>query len=192
MSNESIRAFIAFELNSETKNALKDIQKHLEESEAHIKWVKPENIHLTIKFLGNISVNQIDNIKNILHGVLDHEPSWSISIIEVGAFPRIENPKVIWAGLEQGREPIIRIAKSIDDRLKEIGFEKEKRPFQAHITLGRVRSPANKFPLIHNLKKYRLNQTIKQSITRVNLIKSTLTPRGPIYDILYSVLCLSN
>ncbi|MCX5680153.1 MAG: RNA 2',3'-cyclic phosphodiesterase, partial [Candidatus Omnitrophica bacterium] len=136
-----MRAFIAIELSEEIKTVLHQVQSHLKYSGADVKWVEKENIHLTLKFLGEISEDKLKRIEEILDEIGKLFKPFELTLKDVGAFPKIESPRVIWAGLDKGAKESTEIVRRLDKELSDIGFEPETRPFAAHLTIGRVRSP---------------------------------------------------
>lgn len=181
-----MRAFIAIELSEEIRETLAQIQTHLRYSGADVKWVEKNNIHLTLKFLGEISEEKLQQVIAALEIIARENSPFEISIKDIGAFPKIEYPRVIWVGLDKGAAESKAIAERIDDELSKIGFEKETRPFAAHLTIGRVRSSKNKDALKEKLTAYSLKLTAEtQPISSITLFQSKLSPKGPTYTKLY-------
>ncbi len=181
--NETIRSFIAIELDKEIQNQLSQIQKQLKTSGADVKWVEKDNIHLTLKYLGEIDEKKSESIKSILNEIAKSTKQFEISLKDIGAFPKIEFPRVIWVGLDKGAKESIELAGKIDEALSGLGFQKETRPFAAHLTIGRVRSPKNKDALKEKVQT--ANRTPltanQQLVSSIILFQSALTPRGSIY-----------
>ena len=150
-----MRTFIAIELSGEIKNSLAQIESHLKYSGADVKWVSPDNIHLTLKFLGEISEEKCEKVKAALDEVAKTSAPFEISIKDIGAFPKLESPRVIWVGLDKGAKEATELAKKIDLSLSKLGFQEETRPFAAHLTVGRVRSAKNR-------------ETLKEKIASTN------------------------
>ncbi|MDD5421908.1 MAG: RNA 2',3'-cyclic phosphodiesterase [Candidatus Omnitrophica bacterium] len=181
-----MRTFIAIELSDEIKETLAQATSHLKYSGADIKWVDKGNIHLTLKFLGEISDDKCEEVKNTIDGVAASTRPFEISLKDIGAFPNIEFPRVIWVGLDKGAAESAVLAKRIDTASSRLGFQEETRPFAAHLTIGRVRSPKNKQALKEKFTTYNLKLTTKnQPVSSVVLFKSTLTPQGSVYTKLY-------
>ena len=182
-----MRTFIAIELSDQIREALAQIQSHLKYSGADVKWVEKNNVHLTLKFLGEISEEKAERVKLILQKIAGGTKPFEISIKDVGAFPKIDFPRVIWVGLDKGADKSKILAERIDEALSEIGFQKESRPFAAHLTIGRVRSPKNKDALKDKMLSYSPQSMVHspQSISSIALFKSILTPKGAIYTKLY-------
>src|SRR3990167_10081867 len=134
--DKTIRTFIAIELPAKIIGGLKEIQDELKDGTNKVTWVKPENIHLTIKFLGDIEADKIDSIAGLLKSAAAKNRSFDISVKGVGGFPTIDNPRVLWVGIEEGNVNLSALYNNIEDALSAIGFEKEERPFKPHLTLG--------------------------------------------------------
>ncbi len=176
-----MRTFIAIELSSKIKESLAQVQSHLKYAGADVKWVTPENIHLTLKFLGEITEEKCEKVKAALDSIAKIIAPFELSIKDVGAFPKIEFPRVIWVGLDKGAKESTELAAKVDEALSKLGFAKETRPFAAHLTIGRVRSAKNKEALMEKVLRHQPSAVSFQPIKSVALIQSTLTPRGSIY-----------
>jgi RNA 2',3'-cyclic 3'-phosphodiesterase len=186
-----MRTFIAIELSPEIKESLAQIQSHLKYSGADVKWVEKDNIHLTLKFLGEISEEKLKQIIAVLKIAAKGSSAFEISIKDAGAFPDIDHPRVIWVGLDKGAAKSKVLAEKIDEELSKIGFQKETRPFAAHLTIGRVRSPKNKEALKEKITKYQsITVSECQKISSVMLFQSKLTPKGSIYTKLHEARLL--
>ena len=179
-----IRSFLAIELPKPILKRIEEVQGDLRSTHADVRWVSPEKIHLTLKFFGNIEESRIDLIfKSITEPVRDALP-FSVRVRGAGAFPSMKNPRVIWMGLADGKEMLISLQKQIEDRLEKIGFECEDRPFQPHLTLGRMKSSRGKEELVERMGKYTEEEFGDFPVERVVLLKSDLRPSGPIYTLL--------
>jgi 2'-5' RNA ligase len=183
-----MRTFIAIELPKNIKDALASLQEQLKVSGADVKWVAPENIHLTLKFLGEIDDTKLNKVIKILEDTAVDKTPFQIRISSIGAFPKINFPRVIWAGIDKGDNETKEIAKELEERIAKIGIPKEGRAFSSHITIGRLRSTLNREKLIKDLGMMSYNFGDKNlaefGVTKITLLKSTLTPGGPIYEIL--------
>ncbi|MFA6078363.1 MAG: RNA 2',3'-cyclic phosphodiesterase [Candidatus Omnitrophota bacterium] len=178
-----MRLFIAIELSDEIKEGLSMVQSHLKYSGADVKWVETDNIHLTLKFLGEADEDKVKRITSALDAIGSATHPFDISVKEIGAFPRIEHPRVVWAGLDKGAEESKLLAGTIDEKMSEIGFQKEERAFSPHMTIGRVKDAKNKDALkekVLSLDPAMLDLK-PQLISSVILFRSTLTPKGSIY-----------
>ncbi|MBL7151251.1 MAG: RNA 2',3'-cyclic phosphodiesterase [Candidatus Omnitrophica bacterium] len=181
-----MRAFIAIELPKEIKDALSTLQEELKSSGADVKWVAPDNIHLTLKFLGEIDDKKADEVSKIIEEAAKNNVSFIIRLASVGVFPKINYPRVIWAGIDTGGRESEKLAAGLQEQLAAIGIPREERPFSSHITIGRVRSLQNKDKLIeglNNLTGYFEAKKPQFPVNKITLFKSTLTPKGPLYEI---------
>lgn len=181
-----MRVFIAIELPGEIRDALSNLQEQLKASGADVKWVEPQNIHLTLKFLGERDAKLIEKIMQILEEVAKVNHSYRAIISSVGAFPKINFPRVIWVGIDKGDSETKQIAKELEEKIARAGIPKEDRPFSTHITIGRVKSPLNRQQLAQDLNNLQLAglKTLEFPVTKITLLESTLTPKGPIYEAL--------
>jgi RNA 2',3'-cyclic 3'-phosphodiesterase len=179
-----MRTFIAIELPQEIKDSLSKLQDELKAHGADVKWVEPKNIHLTLKFLGEIDNKQSEKISEIISRVARDNNSFQAAISSLGAFPKIDHPRVIWAGIDAGDKELKIIAERLEDEISLLGIPKEERAFSSHITIARVRSPSNRDKLVQDLKtKTELDgKKLEFSVTKITLFKSTLTPKGPLYE----------
>jgi 2'-5' RNA ligase len=183
---EQLRTFIAIEFPADIKQELSHLQQELASPDLNAKWVSRENIHLTLKFLGSVPSNKIGEIGRALRECLQDEETFSFVLSGLGAFPSVSRPKVVWVGIEEGKERLRRIARKIEAALEKLGFPKEKRGFSAHVTLSRIKK--EKKP--GGLEK-RIGDTNYTShpirVPRIALMKSDLTSKGPIYSTLDEV-----
>lgn len=185
-----MRTFIAIELPKDIRGSLGKLQEQLKESEADVKWVIPDNIHLTLKFLGETGDERLERIKKAIEEVARENHPYKISIHSLGAFPKINYLRVIWVGTEDGGAETKIIAKTLEEKIMKIGIPKEGRPFSSHITIGRTRSTQNRERLIKKLKNLQESfgkENLEFSVSKITLFKSTLTPKGPIYEVLQRV-----
>jgi 2'-5' RNA ligase len=149
-----------------------------------VKWVLPEKIHLTLKFFGNIEESKVDPILQSIGGLIQRTSPFSMKVQGVGAFPHSKNPRVIWMGLMGGKEGLATFQKELEGTLAKIGFDPEDRPFQPHLTLGRVKTSRGKDDLIGKMEKHREEEFGSVEVEEVVLFKSELTPTGPVYTAL--------
>lgn len=178
---KSIRTFIAVELNDPNQKSLELLITTLEQSEVDVKWIRPPNIHLTLQFLGDVSVEKIAEIKSSLDKTLASFPKFTFVIDHLGAFPSSERPQIIWVGVKEGHRELQELAGCVQTRLQQLGFPGEQREFIPHVTLGRVRSSRNCAALICGLKSTVIPQPILQIVEEIVIFQSHLTPSGPIY-----------
>lgn len=182
-----MRTFIAIELPKEIRENLTQLQERLKALSLDVKWVSQENIHLTLKFIGESDEKKVDRTKEILEEVARENTCFTATLSSICVFPDVKFPRIIWVGIGQGDEKIKAIVKNLEDKIAKLGIPKEERPFLSHITIGRIKSPKNKDRLIQeieNLGQEFINSTFSFAVNKITLFKSTLKPQGPIYEIL--------
>jgi len=176
-----IRSFLAIELPKAILSKIEEVQGDLRSTHADVRWVSPEKIHLSLKFFGNIEESRIDPIFKSIEEPVRNTPPFSVRVRGAGAFPSLKNPRVIWMGLADGKEMLISLQEQIEASLGKIGFEPEDRPFQPHLTLGRMKSSREKVELVRRMERYTEEEFGDFRVERVILFKSDLRPSGPIY-----------
>ncbi len=189
---EQIRTFIAIELDEPTKMKLMALQKRLkvEMPERAIRWVRAEGIHLTLKFLGDVPVGRVERIAEELKEACRGFAPFVLRCGGLGCFPNPRRPRVIWVGIEEETGSLARLQRAIEKRLAPLGYPPEKRPFNPHLTLGRVRSG------VRSSELRRLGESIEAAdiglvsevdARAVDLIRSDLQPSGAVYTQLVEV-----
>jgi len=180
----TIRSFIAIPLNPEIISRIEKTQEELKTLPADVKWVNPKSIHLTLKFLGNIEEGSIETIaQGIQDGIKGFKP-WSAAVKNMGAFPSLKSPRVVWIGIEDQRGELVKLQNHIEKEMSKLGFEEERRKFSAHLTLGRVRSSRGKDELVKYLLDEREQVFGEIKVDRVILFKSELKLTGAVYTVL--------
>jgi len=182
-----MRTFIAIELPHEIKDSLARLQAQLKTAGADVKWVESKNIHLTLKFLGEVDEKKLLKLQQVLEEIVRSKTCFTIRLAALGAFPRMSSPRVIWVGIDKGEKETQEIAKDLEDALWKLGIPKEDRPFSSHITIGRTRSGLHAGDLaaqINNLSTSVSQEPQEYPVKTIMLFKSTLTPQGPLYEIL--------
>ena len=182
-----MRLFIAMPLPGDIEEELGRIIFLLKQKGGSVKWVTPKNIHLTMKFLGDTEENLVDSIKEQIDAIAREYAAVETVISRLGAFPNLSRPRVIWAGLDKNIETLAEISGKVEAAVESLGFEREERRFKAHLTLGRVRQPAGLSDLTAYMKSLDVPE-MSFPMDRLVLFRSTLTPRGPIYDRLHEVM----
>lgn len=179
----SIRCFVAVECGGDELSAkFIEVRRMIEAARADLKFVEPENIHLTLKFLGEIEPSLVEQASQAVKETR-FQP-FGARLEGVGVFPNLRRPRVVWAGITDGASQLAEIWKGIDDKLSELGFERERRRFSPHITLGRVRSGRNRDRLVEEISALSDYEFGDLHVDRIVLKKSVLTARGPIYTTL--------
>ena len=183
----SIRAFIAFELPGSVIAMLANLQHKMRSSGIRAKWVRPENIHLTLKFLGSIQVADIDIVVRCMSESIQGLAPMTLTAKGVGVFPGIKRPRVIWVGLAGQIQLLLEMQGKLEDSLAAIGFPKENRAFRGHLTLGRVKEPVNPSTISQIIQEYEGLHSDEFRVNAIDLFKSTLHPTGSVYTKLQGV-----
>lgn len=181
--SQSVRAFLAFEIEDrDIKKKLTDMQTLAEKTGADLKLVEPENIHMTIRFLGDITLNICDKVFEEMKAI-SFKP-FPVYLTGLGVFPSLSYPRVLWAGIAQGAGQLQNIFSQIEPKLQGLGFAPDPKGFNPHLTIARVRSARNKMQLAEFVRlneKYEFGSVVAECL---RLKRSELTPRGPIYSTL--------
>ena len=136
---ETFRAFIAIDLPESVKPFLSEAQKALKQYGFRVKWIRPQNIHLTLKFLGDTATADINKIAEAMRLAASECPGLSLAAKGIGVFPNVRRPRVIWAGLDGQLEALADLQRALEAQLADLGFTRDSRPFKSHLTLGRVK-----------------------------------------------------
>lgn len=178
--SRTVRSFFAFDIeDNRIVKRISEVQGMLTNTGGDLKLVSTQNVHLTIRFLGDISLPMVDAIYEEMKNI-QFSP-FRIEIRGLGAFPKLNYPRVIWAGIKKGSNELEDIFAQLENRLKDLGFKKDNKGFSPHLTLARVRTGRNKArlaDLIMELDDYEFGIINAECL---KLKKSDLTPRGPIY-----------
>jgi 2'-5' RNA ligase len=183
MSDEkAIRAFLAIDPPEEIFSEIINIQERLRKAiQGDIRWVRPEGIHLTLKFFGYVYESDIANISHVVKNNVAKTKALMLNVRSVGAFPSVTRPRVLWLGIDGDTETLINLQMEIDAGLQDYGFKKEDRPFRPHLTLARIKEYKGLTGLAETVKKN--EDYIAGSFTAggLTLFKSDLKPTGAIY-----------
>jgi len=183
---EGIRSFIAFDLENESVlKRMTEAQTMLLRSGADLKAVEPQNIHVTIRFLGNITSGMVDRVHEAMKKV--QFIPFNTRLRGLGAFPDLRYPRVCWAGITEGADQLRGIFSQLEPSLRALGFAPDPKGFSPHLTIARVRSGRNKAELAKCLSENADYDFGQISASCLRLKKSDLTPRGPIYSTLREV-----
>jgi 2'-5' RNA ligase len=176
-----MRTFLAVELTEDVRRALRDVQACLRASGADVKWVEEENLHLTIKFLGEVQDERLADVVATTRLAVASLTTFSVSIGGIGAFPSLTRPRVVWAGLQAGGEPFKALMERVETAMDSMGFPREGRVPHPHVTLGRVRDP-HRLKRLPELLKAESPETLGTvTVERLTLMASELSPKGPKY-----------
>ncbi len=181
-----VRAFLSIDIEGQSLlSQIQNIQQKLDLSAAKMKIVKSENIHFTLLFFGDTPLARLDQIRASLERI--KITPFEIEIAGVGAFPNRRRPRVIWIGVAHNASKILSLKDEIDSSLLELDYQPEKRKYTPHATIARVRHVKDSKRIADNLE-YLSNEMIgTMSVNKVTMMKSTLTPSGPIYESLWQI-----
>ncbi len=179
--SETIRSFIAFELPENIISSIGKLQKQIKCHGLDARWVRPENIHLTLKFLGDITKTDMESAGGtIIETAKGYAPIF-LSAKGIGIFPNIKRPRVIWAGIAGQISTLVGLQRELDENLESIGFAKEKRLFKGHLTLGRIKKKIPLKRLSDAIKKFEEFESEIFTADQIILFKSVLKPSGHVY-----------
>ncbi|GBC98364.1 RNA 2',3'-cyclic phosphodiesterase [bacterium HR17] len=176
----AVRSFIALALSDEVRTVLTELLVELSRTGAPVKWVEPENLHLTLKFLGEVPEGQITEIVAALGAVARATPAFTFTVRGVGGFPDLRRPRVLWVGVDAPRE-LLQLHRMVEAAMERLGFPPEKRAFHPHITLGRVKTFNGLAAVLTVLQRYAgamFGVTVARQLT---LFRSDLSREGPTY-----------
>ena len=190
---EMYRLFIAINLPADLLQRLTQVQQQLQRRLANypLRWSRPEGIHLTLKFLGDTNPARIPEITSALHSLAQRHESFELGVGGLGMFPNTRRPSVLWIGVNDSEHHLRRLAADVDKTMARLGWQKEKRPFAAHLTLARVKKNAG------NRERRQLGEVVaslqgythlgKLPIHSFQLMRSQLHPAGAIYTTLSTI-----
>jgi 2'-5' RNA ligase len=176
-----IRAFLAVDLPASLRAVLSRAQESLKKSGADVKWVPVGNIHITLKFFGNITDVQVADISEAVAAVARGQRPFSLMVTDAGAFPSPKSPRVVWLGVGGDLEIMRDFHRRLEAALAALGFPPEDRPFSPHLTLGRVKSPAGRTALSRSLVNLPPPGAPPFQVQEIILFRSNLTPQGATY-----------
>jgi len=170
-----MRVFVSVEISDEQViNAIMDFQSKIK---IKAKAVQPKNLHFTLQFLGEISDEQVENVRRAVRSI--KFSSFTINFRGVGAFPNLRSPRIIWIGTDDDGNNLKELANKVENVMAPIGFTSDK-PFKSHITIFRIKNKINN--MNEELKKFELYEFGSQQISEIKLKQSILTPQGPLYS----------
>jgi len=181
-AERTIRAFLALDPPEEILREIGRIQDRLRKGiHGDLRWVRPEGIHLTLKFFGDISENAVVNISAVAGQAAAAVGPFALVIGGTGVFPDPSRPRVVWLGMNGEVAQLVTFQQGLERAFREIGFPPEERPFRPHLTLGRIKSPKGLTGLAEALEKENTVTAGSFTASGLNLFQSDLTPRGAVY-----------
>lgn len=179
----TIRSFIAFNLPDPLRRDMRETMELLRESNAQVSWVRVENLHLTLKFLGDVETDRFQSIDEALARICASHEGFPLAFRDLGCFPSLKNPRVVWIGVT-GNSALAALQVEVEEAMAVLGFEKEERPFSPHLTIGRVKGPAGRQELVQQIHKHGKKDFGAATVCALSLMKSDLTPGGARYTVL--------
>jgi 2'-5' RNA ligase len=180
---EPLRSFIAFDIEEEAVlRNISNVQERLIRTGASLRLIKPENIHITLRFLGDIPITQVDDIHQEMEKI-SFVP-FDIEIKGLGAFPNMRRIRVIWAGIHRGIDELRGIFYQLESGLRNLGFKPDPKGFSPHLTIARVKSGRNRDQLTRLIREFEDYEFGLVKAQCLRLKRSVLTPQGPIYSVL--------
>ncbi|MDE2860341.1 MAG: RNA 2',3'-cyclic phosphodiesterase [Chloroflexota bacterium] len=187
---QQIRAFIAVELPPPTRDMLAGVVQHLASRvDGSVRWSRPESLHLTLRFLGNIDVESVPAVSDVVSRCAASARPFELALGGIGGFERLRAMRVIWMSIAGDVEPLTQLYRAVEDELESLGFARERRAFRPHITLGRVRDGApvpQRRAVADALAAVEFDAGPMLPVETIALIRSVLTPAGSEYTRLHT------
>ncbi|MEW5978145.1 MAG: RNA 2',3'-cyclic phosphodiesterase [Acidobacteriota bacterium] len=177
MEPERIRTFIAVEIPDQIKEQIERMQRGLRGLAGDVSWVRPASIHLTVRFLGEISLDLLGAICESVTACAASHPPFTLEARGVGCFPSERKPRVLWVGIEDASGALAEIHSRLEEALSRLGFDRENRAFSPHLTLGRMRSAQSGAVMASRLKATGFDAHPFR-VTRIVVMRSDLGPKG--------------
>lgn len=181
-----LRCFIAIGITDQIKRGIGELLDILKKYAVDIKWVIPENLHLTLKFLGNTPDVLLPTIRESLMRIVSSYEACYIKIYNIGVFPNKKYPRVVWVGIED-TEILKKLKSDIEHSMSLLGYQREDKAFKPHLTLGRVRSQKGIVNIVHELDNFKDREFGIIHVDRIKLMKSELKPQGAQYSCLHDI-----
>ncbi len=176
--------FVAIDLSEEARSEIAALVLSLRKHGADVKWVELQNLHLTLKFLPDVEDSKQDALHKAFSPLARSFTPFQLRLVGVGGFPDGDRPRILWVGAAEGSEHVKQLAASIESVLELAGFARESRPFQVHLTVGRVRSAKKLAPLMDQIKKMPFSSVHGFQVNSLTLYRSTLTSAQPVYEVI--------
>ena len=177
-----MRAFVAVKLSPLALDELQSLSEDLRISHKNISWTKRDNMHVTLRFLGNVPIKLLDQFSACAIEALSRLSPATLHARGLGAFPNSEKPRVLWIGLAGDLNALAKLNRATEDCATQAGLESEPRPFKPHITLARLRAPRVPPTLRDSIRRHAEFRGSAFRVDSVTLFSSTLTPSGPVYQ----------
>jgi 2'-5' RNA ligase len=187
MMTDQIRTFVACEIPREIRSDIGQIQESLKRRRLRLKWVRPDNLHLTLRFLGEVPAERLETIAAAIGKAAQYVEPLSLTAKGIGVFPGIRRARIIWVGIGGQHRQLLALQAAVADALAGVGFSQEKRPYKGHLTIGRVKSAIDPRQLAEALTEFSGFETASFVVDAVVVFRSQLRPDGPVYTRLRTV-----
>jgi 2'-5' RNA ligase len=179
------RTFIGIDIGDAIRSAAAALQKELAKTGAGVKWASPESMHVTLLFLGEVDDRELHGVCREVKAVAAGEAPFPLRVSGVGAFPTPRRPKILWAGITEGVEPLRRLNAGLEERMLDLGcYRKEERGYSPHLTLGRVKGDADSFALASEIAKRLAWEGGRFAVDEVLVFSSEMDRDGPVYTVI--------
>jgi 2'-5' RNA ligase len=175
-----IRAFVAVDISDRQREEVAGVLESMMGYDVRVKWVKIENVHVTLKFLGDTDEGILPDMYAAIGESLSDHSAFELSLEKLGCFPNVHRPRIIWIGIKNGYENLRGLSQEVERAVEPFGFRPEKRKFSVHLTVGRVKDSRSIEPLIRDISRMDFSSSAA-TISKVVFYRSILRPQGPIY-----------
>jgi len=175
-----MRLFVALELDEAVRARLNRVQTGLQRLGSDVRWIPRDQLHVTLKFLGEVNDRDVSGVSAAVRFAAGRHSPFSFDVAGCGCFPPAGPVRIVWVGVGEGADPLVQVARSVDDELSKLGFPKENRPFSAHVTVGRVKEDRSGGRIRQAVQAARC-EPAGQDATSVTLMSSVLSRTGPTY-----------
>ena len=179
--SETLRTFIAIELPERIQSSIRQLQNDLKKYRLNVRWVRTENIHLTLKFLGNIQTLDVQRIAGAIADTAETQDAFELKAAGIGVFPNIRNPRVLWTGLSGNVPALLSLHQSLENYLGKQRVKKDKRRFKGHLTLGRAKGKIDARQMMDTIVACGGFESDVFSVRSITFFQSDLQKAGPVY-----------
>jgi len=181
---QRIRTFVAVDISRAVRDGAAELIDQFRAAGADVKWVEPQNLHVTLKFLGDVDAREIHEVCRAVQGAVGEAAPFGLEVLGAGAFPNANRPRTIWLGIGQGSEEMVSLNARIEPPLEKLGFRREARRYQPHLTIGRVRRGGGPTvgelgKLLHEFADFEVG---RMTVSEVIVVSSQLDRSGPVYE----------
>ena len=177
-----MRLFVAIELTDEVRDALREVQGALGRAADGVRWVRPEQLHMTVKFLGETPDGEVPRVAEAVARSAARSRAFEMQLTECGCFPPRGPIRIVWVGTHDGSRALQECVEAVEEEIDGIGFPKESRPFSAHLTIGRAKEGRSTEGVRSAVEGGKV-KPVRQSVEELTLMSSVLSPKGPTYSV---------